>query len=80
MVLPDKRFLAFQGCTSLTSITIPDSVTEIGTWAFKGCSKLATINVTRTEEQWNSWDSIRKGYEWNNGCPSDMIINYNYKG
>ena len=28
---------AFSGCTSLTSIEIPDSVTSIGTWAFSSC-------------------------------------------
>jgi len=28
---------AFLGCTSLTSVTIPDSVTSIGSYAFDGC-------------------------------------------
>ena len=36
---------AFQGCTSLTSITIPDSVTSIGDSAFKGCTSLTTITI-----------------------------------
>ena len=36
---------AFSGCTSLTSITIPDSVTSIGQRAFSGCSSLTTINI-----------------------------------
>ncbi len=31
---------AFSGCTSLTSITIPDSVTSIGYAAFYGCTNL----------------------------------------
>ncbi len=36
---------AFQGCTSLTSITIPDSVTSIGTNAFYNCTSLTVITI-----------------------------------
>jgi hypothetical protein len=36
---------AFEGCTSLTSITIPDSVTSIGNYAFIGCSNLTSITI-----------------------------------
>ena len=36
---------AFSGCTSLTSITIPDSVTEIGGSAFENCSSLTSITI-----------------------------------
>ena len=35
---------AFNNCTSLTSITIPDSVTSIGDYAFKNCDSLQSIN------------------------------------
>ena len=36
---------AFNGCTSLTSITIPDSVTSIGYGAFNGCTSLTSITI-----------------------------------
>ena len=32
-------------CTSLTSITIPDSVTSIGDWAFGDCTSLTSITI-----------------------------------
>ena len=37
--------VAFDECSSLTSITIPDSVTRIGKVAFWGCSGLKTITI-----------------------------------
>ncbi|MBQ2239705.1 MAG: leucine-rich repeat domain-containing protein, partial [Alistipes sp.] len=37
--------LAFEGCSSLTSITIPESVTIIGHGAFYGCSSLTSITI-----------------------------------
>ncbi len=35
----------FYGCSSLTSITIPESVTSIGSQAFSGCSGLTSITI-----------------------------------
>ena len=34
---------AFYGCSSLTNITIPNSVTQIGGSAFYGCADLTSI-------------------------------------
>ena len=52
---------AFKGCTSLTSITIPEGVTSIGREAFSVCTSLTSITYSGTKEQWNR---IEKGYDW----------------
>ena len=36
---------AFEGCSSLTSITMPDGVASIGNSAFEGCSSLISITM-----------------------------------
>jgi hypothetical protein len=38
---------AFDGCSSLTSITIPESVTEIRGYAFEGCSSLTEVRIPK---------------------------------
>ena len=38
-------YLAFEGCSSLTSLTIPSSVTSIGFSAFSGCSGLTSLTI-----------------------------------
>ncbi len=44
--------IGFSVCESLESITIPDSVTNIGKSAFSGCGILETVQYTGSEEQW----------------------------
>ena len=36
---------AFQGCSGLANITIPNSVTSIGSYAFSGCTNLTRITI-----------------------------------
>jgi len=43
------RDYAFQDCTSLKTITIPSSVTNIGDYAFFGCSSLVPFDISNVE-------------------------------
>ena len=49
---------AFSGCSSLTSITIPEGVTSIGEYAFRDCSSLTSITVpeSMTSIGWGAFD------------------------
>ena len=48
-------------CTSLTNITIPESVTSIGDCTFISCSDLTSINFKGTLDQWSR---IKKAGNW----------------
>ena len=39
---------AFDGCSNLQSVTIPNSVTSIGNSAFKGCSRLQSLTIPKS--------------------------------
>lgn len=45
---------AFLGCTSLTSLTIPNSITSIDSDAFYNCSNLKFVIYNGTKTQWNA--------------------------
>ncbi len=49
---------AFEYCSSLTSITIPNSVTSIGFRAFDNCDKLNQINVDKANTVYSSVNGV----------------------
>lgn len=66
--IPDN---AFQGMEKLTSVDIPDNVTELGAGAFSGCSNLSSITL-------NSVNSIGEGAFA--GCSNLTSIVINSRG
>ena len=49
---------AFFGCSSLTNITIPNSVTSIGVTAFDGCTGLTSINVASNNNYYSDNNGV----------------------
>ena len=63
---------AFQGCSSLTSVTIPEGVTSIGTYAFVSCSSLTNVTIPSSvtsigEEAFSACSNLNYN-EYDNGC------------
>ena len=82
---------AFDGCTSLTSVTIPNSVTEIGWRAFEGCTSLTSVTIPNSvtwiaSQAFDGCESLTSvtipnsvtsiGWEAFSYCPSLSTINY----
>ena len=78
---------AFSGCSALTSITIPNSVTSIGVSAFDGCTSLKTLRFEDGAETLNlGYKQSANSYLYHSGlfndCPLDTLYlgrNISYK-
>ena len=64
---------AFSGCSGLTSVTIPNSVTSIGASAFEGCSKL----VYNVKENLKYLGNVKNPYLYLTGPTSTSIAEAN---
>lgn len=62
---------AFQGCTNLTSITVPNSVTTIGLYAFDGCNSLTSAIIP------SSVETIGDRAFWNCNALKSVSLNSN---
>lgn len=67
---------AFYGCSNITTIELPDSITNIGNYAFYNCSSLKKIDYAGTSDE---WETIYGDDDLSSGCIvscSDGILVY----
>ncbi len=74
------RAYTFRGCSGLTSVTIPNSVTNIGNGAFSDCSGLSSIIVESGNSKYDSRYNCNAIIETNTntlitGCNNTVIPN-----
>lgn len=62
-------------CENLTSVTIPNSITDVCSYAFYGCDMLTDVHYSGTEEQWNEI-AIEDG----NTALTNANIHFNWVG
>lgn len=60
--IADYAFTGYLENLNLIAVTIPKSVTGIGSNTFYGCENLTTVNYTGTKEEWNKI-TIKSGNE-----------------
>ena len=61
---------AFDCCSSLTSIVLPNSLKSIEWWAFCRCESLTTITFRGTIAQWNK---IKLRENWKDKVPATVV-------
>ena len=73
---------AFNNCIGLTSVTIGNSVTSIGSSAFRGCSGLTSITIGNSVTSIGGW--AFSDTAWYNSQPDGLVyagkVLYKYKG
>ena len=73
---------AFADCTRLTSVTIPDSVSVIGSYAFSGCTNLTDITIPDSVKEIGAF--VFENTQWYNNQPDGVVYAgkfvYTYKG
>ena len=72
-------YSAFNGCSSLTSVAIPNSVTLICDYAFNGCSRITKITIPKSVryigyEAFACDDKLEVCVEWED--PSDETLSF----
>ncbi len=65
--------VAFNGCSGLTSIVIPEGVISIDEWAFAGCSSLTTITIPLSVTTIDESTFSGTGF-WNNQSDGLVIL------
>ena len=73
---------AFDGCSSMTFVSIPNSVTSIGDYAFSGCSGLANVSIPNSVT--TIGENAFNGTAWYENQPNGLVyiglVAYKYKG
>ncbi len=70
------RSRAFYGCPSLTTVTIANTVTSIGTEVFGDCPKLASITVTPGNHRYLSNDGVLYEYSGSSTYGAYTLMQY----
>ncbi|MBQ7597120.1 MAG: leucine-rich repeat domain-containing protein [Clostridia bacterium] len=77
LVIPDGTEtispVAFCGCTSIESVTIPTSLTKIGMDAFSDCSNLSSICIQSIE----AWNNVEGKFNIVENKPYNLYLNGN---